>query len=103
MYVCVCVYVRACVYVRTFVFLPVDVISSKLFDVSFEKRLYVLIWTTLWSRILLEKLIILQLTNKEPTPTFTESEGLLPCSQESPTGPYPDPHEFSPYCHILGL
>jgi hypothetical protein len=32
-----------------------------------------------------------------------EPEGSLPCSQESYTGPYPEPDQFSPYRHILQL
>jgi hypothetical protein len=32
-----------------------------------------------------------------------ELEGLLPCSQEPTTGPYPVPDQSSPYHHILSL
>jgi hypothetical protein len=34
---------------------------------------------------------------------FMESEGLLPCSQEPSTVPYPEPDQFSPYHLILSL
>jgi hypothetical protein len=32
-----------------------------------------------------------------------EPEGLLPCSQESSTGPYPEPDQSGPYHLILRL
>jgi hypothetical protein len=32
-----------------------------------------------------------------------EPEGLLPCSQEPPTGPYIEPDQSSPYHPILFL
>jgi hypothetical protein len=30
-----------------------------------------------------------------------DPEGLLPCSQELATGPYPEPEDFSPHTYIL--
>jgi hypothetical protein len=32
-----------------------------------------------------------------------EPEGSLPCSQEPPTGPYPEPDQSNPYHLILSL
>jgi hypothetical protein len=34
---------------------------------------------------------------------FKEPESSLSCSQESSTGPYPEPVQFSPYHPILSL
>jgi hypothetical protein len=34
---------------------------------------------------------------------FKEPEGSSPCSQESSTGPYPEPVRSSPYYPILSL
>jgi hypothetical protein len=34
---------------------------------------------------------------------YMEPEGLIPCSQELATGPYPDPDESSPHTSILSL
>jgi len=48
---------------------------------------------TQWSRVL-EKLIVAQLIKKSPP--FIEPEGLLPCSQDAGTGPYPKSDECSP-------
>jgi len=47
------------------------------------------------SRVLLEKLIGLQLVKK-----FMEREGSLPHSQVSATCPYPEQSRSSPYPHI---
>jgi hypothetical protein len=38
---------------------------------------------------------------QELTSNFMEPDGLLPCSQEPSTGPYPEPDRSSPYHHIL--
>jgi hypothetical protein len=34
---------------------------------------------------------------------FMEPEYSLPCSQETSTGPYPEPDQFNPYLHFLSL
>jgi hypothetical protein len=36
-------------------------------------------------------------------PGIMEAEGLVPCSQEPSTGPYPEPDYISPYHLILPL
>jgi hypothetical protein len=42
-----------------------------------------------WSRVILEKLIVAQLVKK--LSAFYGTEGALPCSQMSATGPHPEP------------
>jgi hypothetical protein len=54
-----------------------------------------------WSQVLLEKPVITQLLRISQY--FMEPEGSLPCTQESTTGPYPEPDECSPYHLILFL
>jgi hypothetical protein len=48
-----------------------------------------LINSTLWSKVLLEKLVVAQLSKKFSA-AFLEPEGSSPCSQEPATGPYPE-------------
>jgi hypothetical protein len=54
---------------------------------------------TLWSRVLLDKMIFAQLAKKFPS--FIEPEVSLPYSQEPATGPCPEPDESSPRPHTL--
>jgi hypothetical protein len=51
---------------------------------------------TQWSRVLLEKLMIIQLGKKFVSSPFMELEGSLSCSQQLATGAYPEPDESSP-------
>jgi hypothetical protein len=50
---------------------------------------------------LLEKLPIVQLLKNFQH--FMEPVGLLPCSQEPSTGPYPEPDRSNPYYPILSV
>jgi hypothetical protein len=47
------------------------------------------------SRVLLEKLTVIQPVKKSPA--FMETEGSSPRSQQPATGPYPEPDESSPH------
>lgn len=40
---------------------------------------------------------------RELPKNFTEPENLLPCSQEPPTDPHPEPDQFSSHHPILSL
>jgi len=72
---------------------------SKLFDFSalaiFVYELFITNCVTPWSRVLLEKLTVAQLT------TFMELEVLFPCSEELVTGLYPEPDASSPHLPTL--
>jgi hypothetical protein len=48
--------------------------------------------TTVWSRVILDKLIVAQVVKNSPP--FMEPEGLLPCSLEPAAAPYPEPDEM---------
>jgi hypothetical protein len=54
-----------------------------------------------WITVLLEKLIVCQLAKKFPT--FSGTQGSLPCSQAPATGPYTEAAESSPHPHTLFL
>jgi hypothetical protein len=53
-----------------------------------------------WSRVLLEKQKVAQLVNKFPV-FFIEPGGPLSCSEQSATGPYPEPDESNPHPSTL--
>jgi hypothetical protein len=62
----------------------------------FYSHAHICILTYLWTWTLLHKL-------PSTSQHFKEPESLSPCSQESYTGPYPEPDRSSPYNPILSL
>jgi hypothetical protein len=74
--------------------------GSDLFSVLYK----LLSWTgENRSRVLLEKLIVSQPVKKLTPLPFMEPEGSLPCSEEPPTDPFPEPDQSNPHALLSYL